>query len=355
MKLEELKNFKELLATEGQTINFEIASFFNDYLVIDVDPFVLQFYSSLKRFIMSGGKRLRPVSLVQTYKGLTTNENLDIYKLSLCTEFLHNASLAHDDIIDHDDVRRGQPTLHIGFVDWLKYNLPKAPNPEDFGLCMGILGGDSLIQLGIKAIQNTTFDTELKNRAIQYYIRAYEELINGVVFESYLQVQPIDEITIDDYLKMAAGKTSALFEKSMLIGGLMADPEEKYKHDISEFAISLGQAFQIRDDILGVFGQEKKLGKPVYSDIREGKKTLLVIFSAEEEKVKEIYGKKDISLEEAETVKKIMEDTGALEQTAEIARDLSEVARDCLSRIPFSSGPKKFFQDLIDFVQERKY
>lgn len=348
-------NFKEIMETEAQKINFEIASFFNDYLVIRVDPFVLQFYSSLKRFILSGGKRLRPVVLIQAYKGLEKKLNLEIYNVALCVEFLHNASLVHDDIIDHDETRRGEPSFHVGYEHWFKCNFPRNVNWRDFGMSMGILGGDSLLQLGIRVIQNSNFELRLKNRAISYYIQSYEELINGVLYESFLQNLPLIEITEQDYLTMAAGKTSALFEKALLIGALLADGEEKNRESLKSLAVNLGQAFQIQDDILGIFGQEKKLGKPVFSDIREGKKTLLAVFSAEDERMESLYGKQDLTTEEGELVKKVIEETGALEKTKKIAFELSKTASENLARIPFSPDTAKFFEDLIEFVRSRIY
>ena len=220
---------------------------------------------------------------------------------------------------------------------------------------MGILGGDYLIDLGMEPILTSKFPASSINKAISYYQEAFRDLLDGVLYETYLQNLPITMVTEQNYLDMIAGKTAALFEKSILIGALFGDPSEKDKIQLIQLAHSLGKAFQIRDDILGAFGIKEKIGKPVGSDIREGKKTLLAIFASKKNsKVQELLGAPDISEREIETVKKIFKETNALEKTKEKALGFAKQAQSCLNKIAFTKEIKEFFLELIDFVQLRE-
>ena len=347
-------SFNELLEKEKTKIEDKIEEFFNRALKQGTlyNQFLRQFYSDLLNYLRYGGKRLRPVSLVTIYKGLGGN-NESIYDLSISVELLHNASLVHDDIIDHDLVRRGNPSFHAFYADWFNKNLKKSSDQADFGLAMGILGGDLLVDMGVEVILSSPFDQIKKLKAATYYLKAYKELIEGVLSESYLQNLPLEKVTEKEYLDMIKFKTGALFEKSILIGAVLADENEKYKEKLSEYAILLGQSFQIRDDILGVFGDPKKTGKSIEGDIREGKKTLLAINANKNSELIELYGKQNLTNEELQTVRKILEEIGALEKTKMIAIDLAEKASKILKNIKLEEKAFKFFNELATFVQER--
>ena len=347
-----MMSFIEILEEERVKIEKQIGEFFDQYLQSGMlkSQFVQQFYSDLKNYILNGGKRLRPISLVMTYKGFGGKKE-SIYEPAISVELLHNASLVHDDIIDHDLIRRGQPSFHAFYQQWFAKHVKESSEQSDFGLAMGILGGDLLIDLGQDAILNSDFDRKLE--AVTYYLQSFKELINGVLFESYLQSRPLEKVTVNDYLDMITGKTAALFEKSLLIGQVLADKNERYRKELSDFSILLGQSFQIRDDILGVFGDAKKTGKSIEGDIREGKKTLLAIYGSKSSEMKVLYGKKDITSEEVEAVRQLLRDSGALEKTKGMALKLSERASEILGSIDLEQRSFLFFNELVKFVQER--
>ncbi len=347
-------SFQKILLEEKVKIEERIQRFFDSCLQPGAfsHQFVQQYYTDLKKYILFGGKRLRPVSVVMIYKGLGGVQDT-IYDLAICVELLHNASLVHDDIIDHDLVRRGQPSFHAFYQSWFNKNLKKDSKEIDFGMAMGILGGDLLIDLGQEAIFRADFNSNKKLKAVMYYQQAFKELIDGVVAESYLQNIPIDKVTENDYLSMINGKTSALFEKSILIGAVLADETEKNKKNLSEFALLLGQAFQIRDDILGVFGDSAKTGKSTEGDIREGKKTLLAIYGSSNTELKSLYGKADITNQEVIRVRELLKETGALERTKSRALELAKRASAVLKEIKLEAQSFLFFNDLIKFVQDR--
>lgn len=346
--------FQKILATEKVNIEKSLGKFFDSFSKPGIfrQQFVYQFYADLKNYLLFGGKRLRPVSLVIIYKGLG-GLNPEIYNVAISVELLHNASLVHDDIIDHDLVRRGQASFHAFYQTWFEENLKEFSDIADFGMAMGILGGDLLIDLGQEAILRSKFEPSKKVKAIKYYQTAFKELIDGVVAESYLQTLPINKVAEEDYLEMIRGKTAALFEKSLLIGGVLADESEKYSDEISEFAIQLGQAFQIRDDILGVFGDSAKTGKSTEGDIREGKKTLLAIYGSVNQELNDLYGKSDISKQEIQIVRELFKESGALERARTKALELAEGAISSLDKLPLEQEAHLYFKDLINYIQER--
>ncbi|MFX1450140.1 MAG: polyprenyl synthetase family protein [Promethearchaeota archaeon] len=347
-------DFQKVLKDEKEIIDVEIGIFFFKKMVLEKNPFIIKYYSDLKQYIVTGGKRLRPIALILAYEGKGGRSLEAIHKLSISVELLHNASLIHDDIIDHDETRRGEPSFHIAFQEWFDYNLQGISRQQDFGVTMGILGGDYLSNMGLEPILSSNFAVNVIKKAVSYYQQAYRDIIKGVLFETYLQNLPLKMVLEKDYLDMIAGKTATLFEKSILIGALLGDKSERDKSLLSKFALLLGQAFQIRDDVLGAFGKKEKIGKPTDSDIREGKKTLLAIYANQKDKnVQELLGKPDITEKEIKTVKQIFKETKALEKTKEKALDIVKQARDLLEKIKFTDNTKEFFSNLIDFVQFR--
>ncbi len=345
--------FNEVLSREKKFVEIAIGEYFKRLSKPGTffNKFLYQFYSDLSKYLLLGGKRLRPVSLVMIYKGLGGTGN--IYDLAICVELLHNASLVHDDIIDHDLVRRGNPSFHASYSDWFEKNLKHYSDQTDFGLAMGILGGDLLIDLGEKAILDFNVEENKKLKALNYYLAAYKQLIDGVAAESYLQNIPLNQVSEMDYLDMITGKTSSLFEKSILIGAVLADASEKQIESLSNFAILLGQAFQIRDDILGVFGDPAKTGKSTEGDIREGKKTLLAIYASGNSRFTELYGKKGLTDKEIEEVRELMRGSGALEKANAKALECAQRSQEILKKLNLKGDSLMFFTELVKYIQER--
>ena len=145
----------------------------------------------------------------------------------------------------------------------------------DFGNSIGIIGGDTAFFLGLEAYFYSDFATDLNLKAASLYEQAFIEIANGVLIE--MDMVNKEELTIDDYINMISLKTGALIEKSLLIGANYANVDETNVKLLSNYGVNLGIVFQIIDDVLGTFGDEKVTGKPTDGDIREGKKTCLLI------------------------------------------------------------------------------
>ncbi|MHA1275288.1 MAG: polyprenyl synthetase family protein, partial [Promethearchaeota archaeon] len=323
--------------------------------------FLKDYYIELKEYFLSGGKRIRPLLCIAAYNAFSSKLNGDIIFPSVGTEFLHNASLIHDDIIDKDDFRRGKPAFHYRFRQYhKKFNLKKMI-AEDFGTNLGILGGDSAYFFGLQAYLFNKFEQDLNINAIGYYECVFRELIEGVLIEIAMINQK--DIKIDDYIKMISLKTGALIEKSILIGANYAGVNRKYDSLLSTYGINLGIIFQITDDILGTFGDEKITGKPTDGDIREGKKTCLLITALNElpeskkKRLIKLIESSEITEEDVMEVKNLFKEADAINICKQLAKSYYNEAEKSIIQLEPIINPSEaeFFKDLLKFVSKRKF
>ncbi len=342
-------------------INDVIKSIYDKKLNNISNQFLREYYSELKDYFLSGGKRIRPLLCIATYNAFTTNADEKIIFPSVGIEFLHNASLIHDDIIDKDNFRRGKPAFHFRFRNYhQKYDLKKM-NALDFGNSIGIIGGDSAFFLGLEAYLFNEFERDINLRAIQYYEQAFIEVANGVLIETDMVNQK--NLTISDYINMISLKTGALIEKSLLIGANYAKVDEKYLSHLSTYGINLGIIFQIIDDILGTFGDEKITGKPTDGDIREGKWTCLLIEaynkldSNEKARLNELIENPNITDNNVQEVKELFLKADVINYSKKLADSYYKKAQIALNKLKLviRKSELEFYENLLNFVVERKF
>jgi geranylgeranyl diphosphate synthase type I len=220
------------------------------------------FHSLLKpslHLVKAGGKRIRPVLVLLAYKSLGGDNEEDVAKIAALVECLHTFSLIHDDLIDKSDFRRGVPTVHVKF------------GPE-----IALLTGDYLLQLIYKIVcEVSAFDSKTLLRTVNELSVCSLKMIQGELMD--IEFETKSSINEDEYIKMARAKTGKLIEHSMRIGAILAGASHSIIEQFGEFGSLLGLAYQIRDDVLDLKEPHKKWGKPVGNDIKEGKRTLIVI------------------------------------------------------------------------------
>ena len=354
-------NFVEYGKLYIPKINAAIKDIYDNKLKSVENSFLKDYYTELRDYFLAGGKRIRPLLCIAAYNGFIPESEDNIIKPSIGTEFLHNASLIHDDIIDKDDFRRGKPAFHYRFRQYHeKYDLKKMV-AEDFGTNIGIIGGDSAYFLGLEAYLSNEFDQDLNINAIRYYEEVFKQLCDGVLIEVDMVNQK--NPTIDDYIKMIALKTGALIEKSIIIGANYARAEEQYKSLLSVYGVNLGIIFQIIDDILGTFGDEKTTGKPTDGDIREGKKTCLLITALndlEDDKrdmLINLIENPNMTEEDVESVKILFKEADAVNMCRTLAQFYFQEAKDALDKLKqvINQEEAEVFKNLLDFVLKRKF
>ena len=213
--------------------------------------------------LMAGGKRLRPMMMRETYRLFGGKEKI-VEPFMAAIEMIHTYSLVHDDLpaMDNDDYRRGRKTTHIVY-----------------GEAMGILAGDGLLNYAFETALKA-FDIEPGNVNIPKALGVLAKkagiygMIGGQTVDVELTGKKIDKAQIDFIFDL---KTCAMIESSMMIGAILAGATTNEQKTIDSSAIAVGMAFQIRDYVLDVIGDEKEIGKPVLSDEKNDKTTYVTI------------------------------------------------------------------------------
>ncbi len=316
--------------------------------------------SGMLHLFNSGGKRIRPGLL--TLFGLNCGASKTaLLPLASACEIFHTWTLVHDDIIDNDDSRRGNSTTHIMLDEYATINFSKAT--ETFGTNMAILSGDlqqawvyQLI-LGIKSEVGAEKCLLVVDEITSVLT---SKLICGEAVDVEFEHRAPE--SSQEILEMMANKTSALLEFCAMTGVLVATEGATYAHPLVKkagvFAKSAGLAFQLQDDILGIYGEEEVLGKPVGSDLVLGKHTLLRQYCLELASeqdfavIESFVGKKALSKEELDRARKIIRTCGALKRVEDMARVLIDEALLQLSHFPVNNYNSKL-RDLAEFMYQR--
>lgn len=231
-----------------------------------------------------GGKRLRP-ALVLWSCALLGGDPEKAVPAAAAVEIFHNWTLVHDDIIDCDSLRRGQPTCHTKLAAYArKAFAADGVRAEKFGSDFAILAGD-IQQAWASDMLLRLEQTGVRPAVVLSLARGMAELnrnlVSGEALDVEFEFKPLDFVNEEDVLRMIDGKTSALLRYSVRCGAAVALGSDESalpeRIALDDFARSLGLAFQLQDDLLGIFGTEESFGKPIGSDFQERKPTILYL------------------------------------------------------------------------------
>ncbi len=290
--------------------------------------------AEVSRYVLrKKGKRLRPALVLLTSRLFSPGSEESVFLASL-VELIHTASLIHDDIIDNAGVRRGKESVH---AKW-------GPN-------ITVLLGDYLYIKSIGLSLQSRHD-----RVIRLLADVSARMIEGELDEYALGGDP--RVTEDQYLNIVENKTAVLFAACCRIGAILglASPEEE--EAVASFGLNLGKTFQIVDDLLDFTGDPAVLGKPVLTDIAEGRVTLPLIRAlkaggrAGRARIESLIGRKDLSAGERRSFLDDLAASGAFDYAGLKAREFAERSLECLSRFP-ESTPRETLIRLTVFVLAR--
>ncbi len=322
-------------------------------------PLAKEAVKMIADFTTASGKRIRPAFIYYGYLAMGGKDSDEIVRASASMELTHSFLLIHDDIIDKDEKRHGIATIHEKYKKIGK-KLAKGKEADHFGNSMAMLSGDMAAAMANQLIFTSDFPPEIIIQALVKLQEIVYTIVPGEMLDVVLEFR--GHATEKEILKMHEGKTSSYsFEGPLHLGAVLAGVcDENIFRNFSRYAMPLGKAFQIRDDILGVFGDEKKLGKPVGSDVIEGKQTLLAIKALErgsrEQKnaVKKYLGKRDLKKSELWEFRKIVEETGSLEYSQKLAEKFVSQSLEALSKINLKNEEAKtFFEGIARYMAER--
>ncbi len=286
--------------------------------------------------INSGGKRLRPMVTVASCRMCGVDEGIAPVKLAAAIEFMHTATLLHDDVVDESDLRRGKPAARM-----------------IWGNQASVLVGDYLLGQAFKMMVETG-----SLECLRILSDAASVIAEGEVMQ--LAAQKDITTTEDAYMKIIDAKTAALFSAAAEVGAAVAKRPREEQAALESFGRNLGVAFQLIDDALDYSGKQADLGKEVGDDFRDGKVTLPVILAYRRgDEAQRTFWTEQLA-DDAPTDENLaraityLEEHGAIEATVERARHYGAIARDALAIFP-DSDLKSSLVDAVDFCIDRAH
>lgn len=326
------------------------------------DELIAEALEHVKTMTLVGGKRLRPVFMYYGYLAAGGEDRERLLDTAVAVELIHMFLLIHDDIIDRDTLRHGEPTLHERYRAWGRRYL-NLDNPEHFGDSIALIVGDMVFALGNDIIFHSGFPDAHVYAALSRMQKIVSQTVIGQARDIYIEYKGV--ATSEEILAMYEKKTARYtVEGPLHLGALLAGGNEELVQDLSRYALPIGIAFQIQDDILGIYGDEARLGKPVGSDIREGKITLLAsyVFEHADRAVKKELDqllKRGVALTAAdiERFRSIIRETGALHHTQDLASRYIAEGKKQLShmRAPLPEEAREFLEGVADYMAKREY
>jgi octaprenyl-diphosphate synthase len=282
----------------------------------------------------SGGKRLRPALLLLASGACGYSGDAAI-RLGAVVEIIHTATLVHDDVIDEADVRRGKPSINLRW-----------------GNQTSVLAGDWLYM--------QAFNLALRERNF-YVLDLLIELTQMMVEGELMQLEWLGrlDVTEDEHLSLVHRKTAYLFSVCARLGAILAGADPKDEQRLGDYGWNLGMAFQLADDLLDFTASERVLGKPVGSDLREGKVTLSMILalkqctSAERESVRRVITEQSYDAAPFQSVLGLLEKYGTIERVRIRALDYIENATVQLTSLP-ESNYKRALYSVTEWVVDRE-
>lgn len=273
-------------------------------------------FRAINEFTSRKGKRLRPILFVIGYRGFSKSSAAGLYTSAISIELLHDFMLVHDDIVDKSETRRGKPSMHKMFDTYLK----KYPNAKFCGQDLAIIAGDVIYAMAIFAFLSIKENKDRKERALAQLINAVLYTGTGEFVELLAGAKQLEDIKEDEIYRIYDYKTAYYsFSSPLAIGAILAGADKRQVDILIRYGILLGRAFQIKDDILGIFGSQKSIGKSILTDLQEEKKTILIWHAykyakgADSKLIKGILRKKKITYRDLSSIRRIIRESGSLD------------------------------------------
>ncbi|MEY4310650.1 MAG: hypothetical protein RLZ71_576 [Actinomycetota bacterium] len=327
--------------------------------------------------LLAGGKRFR--ALFCYWSWIATLETANIAQteaqrnasaeamVGICAalEMFHGAALVHDDLLDQSDTRRGAPSIHRRF-EQLHKESRWVGSPERFGVAGSVLVGDLMLgwssELFGQALLNAP-DREIEAAARDEFSRMRVEVMAGqyldVLEENAAPMRSVDE-AVGRANRVILYKTAKYsIEAPLLIGAAFAGADPATLRGLSAFGIPLGMAFQLRDDILGVFGDPAVTGKPAGDDLREGKRTVLVALTRQSlsdsagRVFDELLSERNLTAEQISFLQQTIAGSGALEKTERMIEELADSSFEALAALQVNDYAKSQLKAMAEKVIQR--
>jgi geranylgeranyl diphosphate synthase type I len=327
-------------------------------LLASIDSALRPVGEAIESFVMGGGKRLRPAFAYWGYRGAGGPDSDQITAAVAALEFVQASALMHDDVMDSSDTRRGEPAVHRQFAALHGANQWDG-DAGDFGCGAAILLGDLCLAWSDEMLRCSGLDEAAQLRARPVFDLMRTEVIAGQYLDLHAQVS--GDPSLERASTVARYKSAKYtVERPLLIGAAMADAGEDIRTGYSEYGLAVGEAFQLRDDVLGVFGDPARTGKPAGDDLREGKRTYLIAaaFAAADaptaKRLRHGLGDPELGERGVAELRDIIARTGALARTEERIAALTESGLAALGRIRLNGEAGQMLTELAQAATRRK-
>jgi len=296
-------------------------------------------FTTLHRFVLAGGKRLRPLFCYWGWRAAGGTDGTPIVVAAAALELFHAFALIHDDIMDGSDRRRGEPSVHRLFAD-LHARSAWRGDPASYGRNTALLCGDLCAAWADQMFHECGLRPEQVHRGYGVFAVMRTEVIAGQYLDLVSGVGDGSVASALTVVRMKAARYTVT--RPLQIGAALAGAGAEAQNALAAFGDPLGDAFQLRDDVLGVFGDPAVTGKSTLDDLREGKPTVMMALargSADRDqarRLKDLFGNPDLDPDGAAELRAIIVDTGALDRIEQMIRVRTEAALDALGDAPVS-------------------
>lgn len=323
-----------------------------------ISPYYHDLWAEISRLMSSGGKRLRPKMTILAYKAFGGKNVNDILPVAAAQELLHLGMLIHDDIIDRDYIRYGVDNIAGGYEKIYKPLVGDTTDRLHYAHSSALLAGDLMISGAYQLITDAKVEAAKIIKVQRLFGKGIFEVVGGELIDTESAFREFGVIKSET---VALYKTASYtFIVPMLIGAMLADASKADQAYLRLFAENLGIAFQLRDDIIGVFGSEAATGKSNSGDIREGKRTFMVeqlcaLANKEQKAVFDHYfGDHSISSDEVQLVRDLLVSTGAKQKTEEAIARYEVKARSALESLDIDPESAEQLEELITIATKRE-
>lgn len=314
-------------------------------------------WRQIQQLMGRGGKRLRPLLSILAYEGYGGRRAAAMLQAAVSQELLHAFLLMHDDIIDRDLRRWNGPNITGVYFERYSRSM-MSHDALHFAEAQALLAGDTCLSLSNQLLATAEFPAEARLQALQLQQTVMQQVVAGEIIETTFAQEP--ELDEADVLQMYRYKTASYsFGLPLSTGALFAGAPTAELKRISNLADNLGIAFQLQDDILGVFGDELVTGKSNHGDLREGKRTVLIITAlkltaeSDRKKLLKILGKADATDGQIDVARRIVVESGARAYVQQQAKRYAGIARTQVDKLALNGTAKARLHDLIDLLITR--
>lgn len=368
MKSEKARAGKAKLLNFVKLIEKELTNYFKKELknIFGVSKKEKELNKNILKHIMEHNlrpaKRLRGSFIYYGYRLFKNDKESEIKKVAMSIELIHTALLMHDDFMDQDDTRRGKPTSHEYYKNYHIKNKFRFSS-QHYGESMAVTVGDTALMLGFEILGKSNFDPNLKINALNRTFRGITNTTYGQTFDITLEGKGV--AAEKDITDLHLAKTAIYtYENPLHIGAILAGANKSDLEILSKYAIPAGVGFQLQDDILGLFGNPEKTGKPAHSDLRQGKMTLLITKALEnankiqKKKLLDVWGNRNLTEKDAEDIRKIVIDTGSLEYSKKISIKWAKKAQLAIPEMKkrkWNEESVNYLDGIAQYMVERDY